>query len=223
VGTVGAVAKHGDQSHRLAGPGESANSCSSHPVTGKFGYPIHHVETRAQWRAWLEANHASTRGVWLCSWRASTGRPRCAYPDVVEEAICFGWIDSTVTNLDDDRGLQLITPRKPKSGWTRLNRRRAAEMEAAGLMTDAGRRAVSIAQQNGWWTIYDPVDDLIEPAELKVALDANPAARREWDRFPPSPRKMMLWWVVSAAKAETRQRRIDEIVANAAVGRRARG
>ena len=226
------MAKQGDRTQHLAQDGDGSAvarqqrrasvSCSSHPATGKFGYPIHHVETRAQWRAWLEANHASTRGVWLCSWRSATGRPRCPYPDVVEEAICFGWIDSTVTNLDDERGLQLITPRNPKSAWTRLNRRRVAAMEAAGLMTDAGRRTVSIAEGDGWWTIYDPVEDLIEPYELKVALDANPAARREWDRLPPSARKLMLWWVISAARAETRQRRIDQIVWKAAVGLRAR-
>lgn len=95
-------------------------------------------------------------------------------------------------------------------------------MESAGLMTDAGRRAVSIAVQNGWWMIYDPVEDLIEPDDLTVALDANPAARTVWDRFPPSARKLMLWWVISAAKVETRQARIADIVANAAVGERAR-
>ncbi len=188
-------------------------SCSTHPATGKFGYPIHHVETRVQWRTWLEAHHDDTRGVWLCSWRTSTNRPRCPYPEVVEEAICFGWIDSTATVLDADRGLQLITPRKPKSPWTRLNRRRAADMEAAGLMTDAGRSAIEIAQANGWWTISDSVEDLVEPEVLRAALDETPAARSSWDGFPPSARKQMLWWVVSAAKAETQQRRVDEIVA----------
>jgi uncharacterized protein YdeI (YjbR/CyaY-like superfamily) len=213
------VAEQVDQ--QLAGQGESI-SPSINPATGKFGYPIHHVETRAQWRAWLEVNHASTRGVWLCSWRPATGRPRCPYPGVVEEAICFGWIDSTVTSLDDERGLQLLTPRNPKSAWTRLNRQRVAAMEAAGLMTEAGRRTVTIAQQNGRWTIFDAVEDLIEPDELKVALDADPEARRGWDRFKPGARKVMLWWVISAVGADTRQRRIDEIVSKSAVGLRAR-
>lgn len=199
-----------------------SDSCSAHPETGKFGYPIHHVETRAQWRSWLETNHERARGVWLCSWRSATGRPRCPYPEVVEEAICFGWIDSTTGVLDDDRGLQLVTPRKARSPWTRLNRQRAARMEAAGLMTDAGRRSIDLAQRNGWWTISDPVEDLIEPAALAAALDADPAARASWDLFPPSARKIMLWWVISAAKVETRQRRIDEIVARAAIGERAR-
>jgi uncharacterized protein YdeI (YjbR/CyaY-like superfamily) len=142
---------------------------------------------------------------------------------VVEEAICFGWIDSTVNRLDDDRGLQLLTPRKPKSTWTRLNRQRAADMETAGLMTDGGRRAVEVAKANGWWTILDPVEDLIEPDDLAAALEANASARSAWDGFPPSVRKAMLWWVIRAIKPETRARRIDTIVAEAAKGRRAQG
>ncbi len=200
-----------------------APSSSGHPATWKFGYPIYHAETRAQWRAWLEANHDSESGVWLCSWRSASDKPRCPYPDVVEEAICFGWIDSTMYVFDEDRGLQLLTPRKPRSTWTRLNRQRVADMEAAGLMTDAGRLAVDVARGNGWWTIHDPVEDLIEPDSLAVALDANAAARRTWDEFPPSARKAMLWWVISAAKDDTRQRRIDTIVVKAASGQRALG
>jgi uncharacterized protein YdeI (YjbR/CyaY-like superfamily) len=198
-------------------------SASDHPATWKFGYPIYHAETRAAWRAWLEQNHASVRGVWLASWRNSTGRPAVPYPEVVEEALCFGWIDSTVNILDEERGLQLLTPRKPRSTWTRLNRQRVAELEAAGLMTEAGRRAVEVARANGWWTILDPVEDLIESADLAAALDAMPQARKEWDAFPPSARKMMLWWVVSAAKPDTRARRIATIVSKAAHGVRAAG
>jgi uncharacterized protein YdeI (YjbR/CyaY-like superfamily) len=140
----------------------------------------------------------------------------------VEEAICFGWIDSTMYTLDEDRGLQLFTPRKPKSSWSRLNRRRVADMEASGLMTDDGRRAVDVAKRNGRWTIHDAVEDLKEPDALASALDANPAARAAWDEFPPSARKIMLWWVISAAKEETRTRRIAAVVDSAAVGDRAR-
>jgi len=196
---------------------------SDHPATGRFDYPIYHAESRRQWRAWLATNHDSQPGVWLCSWRPTSGRPRCPYPEVVEEAICFGWIDSTVSILDDDRALQLLTPRQPKSSWTRLNRQRVADMEAAGLMADAGRHAVEVAQANGWWTIYDPVEDLIEPDDLAVALDADPAARLAWDGFPPSARKQMLWSVISAVKDDTRARRIATIVAKAASGERAQG
>lgn len=198
-------------------------SASDHPATWKHDYPIYHAESRAQWRTWLEVHHATTRGVWLCSWRKATGRPACPYPEVVEEALCFGWIDSTMNTLDDDRGLQLITPRKPKSTWTRLNRQRVADLEAAGLMHDAGRRAVEVAQANGWWTILDPVEDLEEPDDLVVALDAEPVARAAWDGFPPSARKQMLWWVISAGRPDTRARRIATIVERARAGERAQG
>lgn len=204
----------------MTDPWESA---STHPPTWKFDYPIIHAETREQWRDWLTRHHASFRGVWLCSWRTATGRPRCPYPDAVEEAICFGWIDSTNTVLDEERGLQLYTQRRPKSSWTRLNRERAAEMEEQGLMTDAGRLAIAAAKSNGWWTILDPVEDLEEPPDLKAALDRDPRARASWDGFPPSARKQMLWQVVSAARDTTRASRIDHIVAEAASGRRAHG
>jgi uncharacterized protein YdeI (YjbR/CyaY-like superfamily) len=195
-------------------------TASVHPERWKFDFPIFHAESRAAWRAWLVEHHGTERGVWLCSWKAATGRPTCAYADAVEEALCFGWIDSTVNTLDDERGLQLMTPRKPKSSWTRLNRQRVAEMEAAGLMTDAGRRVVEAAQASGWWTLYDTVEDLIEPPELATALDANPEARSAWDGWPPSLRKQVLWSIVSAARPETATSRIGALVAKAARGER---
>ena len=126
--------------------------------------------------AWLTANHDTACGVWVASEEGQRAR-RVAYEELVEEAICFGWIDSTVNILDDERGLQLMTPRKPKSGWTRLNRDRFATLEAEGRMTDAGRRAAEVAKANGWWTIYDLVEDMIEPDDLAEVLDASPAAR----------------------------------------------
>lgn len=198
-------------------------TASDHPDTWRFGYPVYHAESREAWRAWLEEHHATERGVWLATWRTGTGRPRLPYPEVVEEALCFGWIDSTVNILDDERALQLVTPRRPRSGWARTNRDRMARLEAQGRMTDAGRRAVEVAQHNGWWTIYDSVDALREPADLAAVLDRTPAARRHWDAFPPSARKQMLWWVVSASRPETRARRISTIVANAEQGRRVSG
>lgn len=199
------------------------SSASDHPETWKFDFPIYHPPDLAAWRTWLEHSHATARGVWVATWRTPSDRPSPAYAQLVEEAICFGWIDSTANTLDDARGLQLFTPRKAKSSWTRLNRRRVAELEAAGRMTDAGRAAVQVAQDNGWWELYDAVEDLIEPPELAQALDATPSARASWDRFPPSARKPMLWWVISAAKPTTRSSRIERIVAAAEEGRRALG
>lgn len=198
-------------------------SCSDHPATWTFDYPIHHPETREQWRAWLEAHHDDTRGVWVASWKPATGRPSVPYDALVEEALCVGWIDSTVNTLDDQRGLQLFTPRKPRSTWSRSNKERVARLEAAGRMGPGGRRAIEVAKANGWWTIYDAVEDLEEPDDLVAALDAVPEARAAWDAFPPSPRKQMLWWVISARRPETRERRITSVVEKAARGERARG
>ena len=198
-------------------------TASDHPASWKFDFPIYHPADLAAWRAWLQANCDTGRGVWVALWKKASGRDPVPYADLVEEAICFGWIDSTANVLDDERGLQLMTPRKPRSGWTRLNRQRVATLEAQGRMADAGRRAVEVARANGWWTIYDPVEDLLEPDDLTEALDASPAARTAWDGFPPSARKQMLWWVISAGRPETRARRIAKIVSEAAAGRRALG
>ena len=192
-------------------------------MTWKFDFPVYHPQDLAAWRAWLEAHHDAARGVWVASWRRASGRDPVSYEDLVEEAICLGWIDSTANILDADRGLQLMTPRKPKSGWTRLNRRRVEAMEAQGRMTAAGRRAVDAAKANGWWTIYDAVEDLVEPQDLAAALAASPPARTAWNGFPPSARKQMLWWVISAGRPETRAKRIAQIVAQAELGRRAAG
>ncbi len=196
---------------------------SDHPATWKFDFPIYHPRDLAAWRAWLTANCDTARGVWVASWRKASGKAPVAYEDLVEEAICFGWIDSTVNTLDDARALQLMTPRKAKSGWTRLNRRRVDDMEAQGRMTDAGRRAVEVAKANGWWTLYDAVEDLVEPDDLAAALDHSPAARAAWDGFPPSARKQMLWWIITAGRPETRANRIAKIASEAAADRRAQG
>ena len=198
-------------------------TASDHPARWKFDYPVYHPADHAAWRAWLAANHDAARGVWVASWRKSSGRDAVAYEDLVEEAICFGWIDSTVNVLDEERSLQLMTPRRPKSGWTPLNRQRVAALEAQGRMTDAGRRAVDAAKANGCWTMYDAVEDLHEPDDLADALDASLSARTAWNGFPPSARKQMLWWVASAGRPETRTSRIAKIVSEAAHGRRAAG
>jgi uncharacterized protein YdeI (YjbR/CyaY-like superfamily) len=189
-------------------------SASKHPAIWRFDLPIFHPRDVAAWRSWLAANHDTERGVWVASWRKASGKEAVPYVDLVLEALCYGWIDSTVNVLDEDRALQLMTPRKPRSGWTRLNRRRVAELEAEGRMTDAGRRAVEVAKANGYWTLMDSVEDLIEPPELAAALDASPAARTRWDATAPSTRKQLLWSLATATKAETRAARVAKIVAD---------
>ena len=180
-----------------------------------------HLETRAEWRAWLGEHHASSRGVHLVSWRTSTGRPSVGYVEAVCEALCFGWVDSVTRRLDDERTQQYYSPRRPRSGWARTNKERVAQLRAAGLMTEAGERVIAEAVANGSWALLDDVEAGIEPADLRAALDATAEARSHWDAFPRSARKVMLEWLVQARTAATRERRLTEVVDRAAAGVRA--
>ena len=180
--------------------------------------PRFHPESREQWRAWLADHHDTERGAWLVSWKQATGRPSLPYEAMIEEALCFGWVDSTVRTLDSERSMMLMTPRKPTSTWARTNKDRVERLLAAGLMQPAGIAAVEAAKANGSWTVLDSVDALEVPDDLAAALDAEPGARAAYEGFSPSNRKMILWWVKSAKRPETRERRIAETARPAARG-----
>jgi uncharacterized protein YdeI (YjbR/CyaY-like superfamily) len=178
-------------------------------------------DSRAAWRAWLEANHASSIGVWLVTWRAATGRPTVGYQDAVEEALCFGWVDSQGGKVDDERSKLWMCPRKPRSGWARTNKDRVARLEAAGLMAPAGLAAIEVAKHNGAWTLLDDVENLIVPDDLAAGFDRFPGSREKWDAFPKSARRAILQWIVHARRPETRARRIAEAAEAASRGERA--
>lgn len=153
-----------------------ATTASDHPTRWKFDFPIFHPADLAAWRSWLEHHHRTERGVWVASWKKASGRPTVAYEKLVGEAIAFGWIDSTVNRLDEERGLQLMTPRKPKSSWTRLNRRRVAELEADGRMTDARRtRRLERLPANG------PQADALVGHHRRQARDQGHPRRQDRD------------------------------------------
>ena len=176
---------------------------------------------RAAWRAWLEANHASSPGVWFVSFKPSTGRQAVDYEAAIQEALCFGWVDSQLRPIDDERAALLYTPRKPGSGWAATNKRRIEQLEAAGLMAPAGAAVIAAAKADGTWTLLDDVEAGIVPDDLAAALDAAEGAWATWDGFPPGVKKGMLGWVVMAKRPETRAKRIAEIASEAAAGRRA--
>ena len=164
------------------------------------------VGSRAELRRWLEENHESSPGVWFVRWKK--GRPRhVPYGDIAEEALCFGWIDSQARPLDDDRSLILLTPRRPNSKWSKVNKERIERLEAAGQMHPAGLATVDQAKASGTWNALDDVDALVEPPDLTEALDRNPAARHTWDGFPPSAKRAILTWILSAKRPETRAKR----------------
>ena len=179
------------------------------------------VESRAQWRGWLAEHAAGSPGCWAVTWRRGSGRPVVAYEDLVEEALCVGWVDSTARRVDEQRSALRSTPRKRGSGWARTNKERFARLEAAGLMRPAGQAVVAAARADGSWTLLDDVEALREPPDLGAELDARPVARAAWDAFPPSARRALLAWIVQAKRPETRARRIAETADRATAGERA--
>lgn len=178
-------------------------------------------QTIGEWRAWLEEHHATSAGCWLVSWKAATGRQGFPYEAGIQEALCFGWVDSQVRSLDDGRGALLYTPRKPGSVWAGTNKRRVELLEADGRMTDAGRAVIQRAKADGSWTILDDVEAGILPADLSAALDAHQGALAAWEGFPPGARRAMHQWVIAAKRPQTRAARIEQIISEAAAGRRA--
>lgn len=184
--------------------------------------PEVHVDSGAELRAWLEANHDSSDGVWLVTHKktSATG-PYVSWTEIVDELIAFGWVDSVQKRLDEDRSKIQITPRKPQSKWSRVNKERVERLTAEGRMAPPGIAMVELAKETGTWTALDAVERLEEPDDLRAALDAEPDARRHYDAFPPSSRRAILEWVTSAKRPATREARIAETVALAAEDLRA--
>jgi uncharacterized protein YdeI (YjbR/CyaY-like superfamily) len=183
--------------------------------------PFVHADDRATWRAWLEANHATARGAWLVTWRARARRPFLSYEEAIEEALCFGWVDSTGGTFDADRGKLYFAPRKPGSGWAATNKARVERLVRDGRMRPAGAAVIERARADGSWGLLDSVERLEVPDDLAAALDAQPPAAASFAAFPPSARKQALAWLVLAKRPETRAQRISAIAAAAQRGERA--
>ncbi len=181
--------------------------------------PLIEPQDRAAWRDWLVVNHESSSGIWLAVGKKGNRVTRLSYDDAVEEALCFGWIDSTVNRLDADRFKQLFTPRRPKSTWARTNKERVERLTSAGLMTPAGFAAIEVAKENGSWESIDDVESLTVPEDLATALAANPDAERFFGQLRESRHKLALYWITSAKRSATREKRISAIVEAAAQGR----
>lgn len=180
--------------------------------------PLLELPDREAWRAWLAANHGSSSGVWLAVGKKGGRVTSLGYEAAVEEALCFGWIDSIVRALDGDRFRQVFTPRRPGSTWSPSNKARVERLTAAGLMEPAGLAAVETARANGAWALLDDVEQLKVPEDLAAALAADPDAAREFEAFPASGRKQILWWIVSTKRPDTRANRVAETVRLAAKG-----
>ena len=172
-------------------------------------------KTQKAWRTWLEKNHIDKDAVWLILCKKSSNLPTISWSDSVDEALCFGWIDSVKRKLDNDRSIQYFSKRKPKGTWSKVNKEKVDLLIESGKMTSAGMKCIEIAKQNGSWEILDSVEALIVPKDLEHALNALPNAMDYFQSLRKSSKKILLSWLVFAKKEETRLRRIAEIAENA--------
>ncbi|MEZ4426802.1 MAG: YdeI/OmpD-associated family protein [Nannocystaceae bacterium] len=172
------------------------------------------VETAKDWRAWLKRHHKREGEIWLVYYKQHTGAPCVAYEASVEEALCFGWIDSLVRRLDDDRFARKFTPRKPGSKWSPSNKQRVARLLAAGRMTKAGERLVEDAKRDGTWDAADRPELPEEPPPaLAAALRRSAKARATFEKLAPSHRRQYIAWIATAKREDTIQRRVAKSIA----------
>ena len=179
------------------------------------------AEDRTTWRSWLEVNHSTAAGAWLVTWRPGSGHPILDYEAAVEEALCFGWVDSRPGRVDDQRSKLYFAPRKPRSAWSASNKARIERLMEGGRMAPAGLAAVERAKANGAWEHLDAVERLEVPADLSEALAARPPAAEHFSAFPRSTRRAILEWIASARRPETRAARVEETAVLAARNERA--
>lgn len=179
-----------------------------------------HVSTRSQWRRWLAENHDKAKnGIWLVFSKKATGRSSLEYEESVEEALCFGWIDSIIKRIDQDKYCRKFTPRKDDSGWSNTNKRRVEKIIKEGRMTQFGQAKIDAAKRSGRWNRDPrPVIDTAVPHDLSEALARNRKAQEVFEKLAPTYRMHFIGWIVTAKKPETRARRLKESLALLAKG-----
>ncbi len=178
----------------------------------KDGVNTFYAEDRAAWRTWLTANHDKEKSVWLIIYRKQSQIPSVYYDEAVDEALCFGWIDSKPNKRDDESFYQFFAKRNPKSNWSKVNKEKVERLIAEGKMTEAGFGMIEIAKQTGAWTALDELENGVIPEDLQMALNANPTAKVYFEAFPRSVKRGILEWIQNAKRPETRQKRIEETV-----------
>jgi uncharacterized protein YdeI (YjbR/CyaY-like superfamily) len=180
-----------------------------------------YFKTRSEWRRWLQRNHDKRDEVLLIYYKKHTGKPSVTHAEAVEEALCFGWIDSRVNRLDDERYMQRYTPRNPKSVWSKINKDAAERMIKAGKMTPAGLEKINEAKKDGRWAkAYTSRKRMRMPRDMKAALMRNKKAWTNFNNFAKSYQNMYIGWVDSAKRYETRKKRIKEVVKRSALNKK---
>jgi uncharacterized protein YdeI (YjbR/CyaY-like superfamily) len=169
--------------------------------------------TSSELRSWLEDHHDVSDAVWFRYWKKGRGRSSLTWSEVVDEILCFGWIDTKVQSVDDDCYVQYLTRRRKGSAWSRINKEKVERLIADGRMTDAGLAAIERAKADGSWSVLDPVEDLVVPEDLATALDARPGARDFYESLTASAKKYVLGQVYLAKREATRASRVDKMAA----------
>lgn len=169
-------------------------------------------KNRRSWRQWLERHHAAKENVWLVMYHKKSAKPTVSYDEAVEEALCFGWIDSGPRKRDDESSFLYFSRRKPRSNWSASNRLRVAKLRKAGLMMPSGEAMVAIAKKSGTWAVLKPVEKAIIPDDLAVLFASNKEAKQNFDAFTLSSKRIILEWILNAKRPETREKRIRETV-----------
>jgi uncharacterized protein YdeI (YjbR/CyaY-like superfamily) len=199
-------------------------SCNKNTLMSSPDYKTFHPKTRKQWRDWLEKNHITSPGVWMVYYKKETGKARVSYDESVEEALCFGWIDSLPRKLDEERSMLKFTPRKPKSVWSQLNKSRVEKLVQKNLMMPAGQAIIEIAKQNGSWDTLSASDNAaannILPDDLAQKFQKNKQAQLNFLQFSISIKKQFLSWIDSAKRPETRAERIKQTILMAAANKK---
>lgn len=174
---------------------------------------------RPDWRRWLAENYDRSDGIWLVYYKKGSGVRNVVYDEAVEEALCYGWIDSLPRKLDENRSMLMFTPRKATSVWSKINKERIEKLIEAGSMAEPGMEKIAVAKQNGQWNALDDSDLLNIPGDLDLALKSNADSKKNFDSFSDSVRRNILSWISMAKREETRQKRIAETVSLAKIGR----
>lgn len=178
-------------------------------------------KSRKEWRQWLQKNYSQSESIWVVIAKKESGLPSITNNDLVEEALCFGWIDSVPNKIDNQRFKVLVSPRKPKSNWSQINKGRAERMMKEGWMTAAGQKMIDLAKKSGTWNTLNEISELQLPTDLTRALSKNKKANGFFNAFPPSTKKGILEWILNAKTDETRNKRITETVSLASKNIRA--
>jgi len=177
-------------------------------------------ENKEDWRDWLRANHLIEDSIWLIYRKKDAPNPNLNWSEAVDQALCFGWVDSISKPIDKETYMQYFTKRKPKSQWSKINKDKVQTLMKEGLMEQAGMHSIEIAKENGSWTFLDEVEALVIPEDLNIELKMHKDSMQYFDGLSKSIKKALLYWVHSAKKIETRQKRIIEIVENAGQNRK---